>query len=85
MTSAHVGNRKYCRHMRAFAQALNSDENSGASDEVPSPQLLASPTLGAYPGGHRVRKVSALSDFAPVNQRVKRCVLPTLYAPLQEH
>ena len=59
-----------CRHMRTFAQALKSDEN-GASDEALSPQV-ASPLLGPYPGGQRVRKVSALSDFAPVNQRVKR-------------
>lgn len=59
-------------HMRAFAQALTLDENAGTSEEASSPQALASPTLGAYPGGHRVRKVSALSDFAPVNQRIKR-------------
>lgn len=41
--------------------------------EAPSPM---SPMLGPHsPLGHRVRKVSALSDFAPVNQRIKRYVI----------
>ena len=63
--------------MRAFEQALNTDENVGLSDEPASPQVPLSPQVGAYgqpPPGQRVRKVSALSDFAPVNQRVKRYV-----------
>lgn len=66
--------------MRAFELALNTDENAGLSDGVPSPSILASPQVGAYGApGQRVRKVSALSDFAPVNQRVRRYVtLPLL-------
>lgn len=59
--------------MHAFAQALNSEENTGMLDDIPSPQVTASPLLGPYHfAGQRVRKVSALSDFAPVNQRVKK-------------
>lgn len=59
-------------HMRAFAEALKADDLNGASDELASP---ASPFIGpSTPSGHRVRKVSALSDFAPVNTRVRRWV-----------
>lgn len=60
-------------HMQAFEQALNTDENAGLSDELPSPQAPASPQVGVYgAGSQRVRKVSALSDFAPVNQKVRK-------------
>ncbi|KAF7799125.1 hypothetical protein EIP86_010355 [Pleurotus ostreatoroseus] len=55
------------RHIRAFAEALNTDEFVEIS-ETPTP---GSPHVGAFATpGRRVRKVSALSDFAPVNQRV---------------
>ncbi|KAF7292452.1 Patatin-like phospholipase domain-containing protein [Mycena chlorophos] len=50
-------------HLRAFAEALQSDEvdeKAGGDIDVP------------LTPGSRVRKVSALSDFAPVNLRVKR-------------
>ncbi|KAI0699797.1 acyl transferase/acyl hydrolase/lysophospholipase [Cytidiella melzeri] len=57
-------------HMSAFEEALKADEFSGITDELASP---ASPlVVPSSPFGHRVRKVSALSDFAPVNQRVRR-------------
>ncbi|KAJ3555830.1 hypothetical protein NM688_g2363 [Phlebia brevispora] len=61
-------------HMRAFAEALNIDEYIEIS-EAPSP---GSPHMSAFtPSGRRVRKVSALSDFAPVNQRVSRRKRPS--------
>ncbi|KAI0761733.1 hypothetical protein BC629DRAFT_1726055 [Irpex lacteus] len=57
-------------HMKAFAEALKADEFSGPLDDLASP---ASPMIGPSTSfGHRVRKVSALSDFAPVNTRVRR-------------
>ncbi|KAJ7129635.1 acyl transferase/acyl hydrolase/lysophospholipase [Mycena epipterygia] len=56
-------------HIRAFAEALDSDadypRDAGRSD--------ASTAAGPpSPVTSRVRKVSALSDFAPVNLKVKR-------------
>jgi hypothetical protein len=57
-----------CRHIEAFANALQAedihDENDDTGQMSPNP-----PTLSP-----RVRKVSALSDFAPVNMKVKRYV-----------
>ncbi|KAF5369923.1 hypothetical protein D9758_001017 [Tetrapyrgos nigripes] len=53
-------------HIQAFAEALNADEFPFG--EVASPLTPGSPVVGSV----RVRKVSALSDFAPVNLRVKR-------------
>lgn len=65
------------RHMQQFADALKSDDSALLSDftEAPNspavdPQHL---NFGNVPNGPRVRKISALSDFAPVNLRVKRC------------
>ena len=59
-----------CSHMKAFEDALKADEFLGIADDLASP---ASPIVGpSTPFGHRVRKVSALSDFAPVNQRIRR-------------
>ncbi|TFK75876.1 patatin-domain-containing protein, partial [Pluteus cervinus] len=56
-------------HIQAFAEALQSDdfvhELQGDSTSASSPTI---PT----PNISRVRKVSALSDFAPVNLRVRR-------------
>jgi len=57
------------RHIKAFVNALHSDDLDGLSEVSPgtvpsSPAILQSP---------RVRKVSALSDFAPINLKVKRC------------
>ncbi|KAL1717033.1 acyl transferase/acyl hydrolase/lysophospholipase [Schizophyllum commune] len=55
-------------HFQAFAEALHADENAlDATTDVQSPGPPPSPA----PSG-RVRKVSALSDFAPVNVRVSR-------------
>ncbi|KAI0092473.1 acyl transferase/acyl hydrolase/lysophospholipase [Irpex rosettiformis] len=57
-------------HMRAFAEALKADEFSAIADDLTSP---SSPLVGpSTPFRHHVRKVSALSDFAPVNTRVRR-------------
>ncbi|KAH8830520.1 patatin-like phospholipase domain-containing protein [Flagelloscypha sp. PMI_526] len=57
-------------HIEAFRQALNADDlpPDVAADGLDD---LASPG-GLLPGSMRVRKVSALSDFAPVNMRIKR-------------
>lgn len=57
-------------HMQAFAGALQTEDyDLNDQPHVPSP---SSPTDTATPPGQRVRKVSALSDFAPVNMKVKR-------------
>jgi hypothetical protein len=56
--------------MKAFEEALGPEENLTELEEG------TTPTAGDH--GHnprRVRKVSALSDFAPINQRVTRCVI----------
>ena len=49
-------------HIQSFSEALHAEE---------SPELNGEATPSASP---RIRKVSALSDFAPVNLRVKRSV-----------
>ncbi|EJD53793.1 patatin-domain-containing protein [Auricularia subglabra TFB-10046 SS5] len=63
-------------HILAFEQALGADDDSlydTAADTSPrdgvSPQASFS---GTHPPPVRVRKVSALSDFAPINTRVRR-------------
>ena len=61
--------------MKAFADALNSDDNALIPDQPPSPYLSSRPgTPVHHRGSTRIRKVSALSDFAPVNVKVKRSV-----------
>ena len=64
------------RHMFTFREALNADDY-GALTEQSDATAPSSPLVGPSSqfGSHRVRKVSALSDFAPVNQRVRRYVL----------
>ncbi|KAI0081781.1 patatin-domain-containing protein [Panus rudis PR-1116 ss-1] len=63
-------------HIKAFEEALQADDlppelQEGFGNGTDSP---VSPGGGGThtPSGHRVRKVSALSDFAPVNVRVNR-------------
>ncbi|OBZ70198.1 hypothetical protein A0H81_10038 [Grifola frondosa] len=60
-------------HMQTFAEALKTDDSGMLSDinteTLPSP---SSPTGMLTPAGPRVRKVSALSDFAPVNVKVRK-------------
>ncbi|KAI9001002.1 patatin-domain-containing protein [Trametes punicea] len=62
------------RHMRQFLEALRADDSALLSDftENPSSPVIGPQQLGNPPNGQRVRKVSALSDFAPVNLKVKR-------------
>ncbi|KAI0832430.1 patatin-domain-containing protein [Trametes gibbosa] len=64
------------KHMQQFAEALRSDDSALLSDftEVPNSPVVGPQHLhsGNPPNGQRVRKVSALSDFAPVNLKVKR-------------
>ncbi|KAI0719545.1 patatin-domain-containing protein [Cerioporus squamosus] len=63
------------RHLQQFEEALKSDDNAMLSDfntEVPNSPVVGPQQLAVPPYGQRVRKVSALSDFAPVNVRVKR-------------
>jgi hypothetical protein len=56
------------RHIQAFAEALMADEFTGFDSNEMSPAGPNSPLSQ----NTRVRKVSALSDFAPVNLKVKR-------------
>ena len=61
----------FFRHIKAFEDALKA-EDTGFDTTDPRP---SSPASGTHtPSGHRVRKVSALSDFAPVNLRVQRYI-----------
>lgn len=65
------------RHIQAFSDALGADELlNDHQGYTSSPNIPGTPVSPAP----RVRKVSALSDFAPVNLRVKRSVhlRPTL-------
>ncbi|KAG9104474.1 hypothetical protein FRC06_002130 [Ceratobasidium sp. 370] len=56
-------------HILAFAKALEADELTLPDDSnAGSPSIPGTPR----PSHERIRKVSALSDFAPINQRVKR-------------
>lgn len=70
-SSFHSVSRLHRRHIQAFADALQADdmhtfyENHG---EATSPGIPATPP----PASARIRKVSALSDFAPVNLKVKK-------------
>ncbi|KAJ7682771.1 patatin-like phospholipase domain-containing protein [Mycena polygramma] len=61
-------------HIRAFAEALYSDTDSLHDRDASRPDASAppSPVVSTTASGSRVRKVSALSDFAPVNLKVKR-------------
>ncbi|KAI0723314.1 patatin-domain-containing protein [Earliella scabrosa] len=62
------------RHLQQFCEALNADDTAMLSDftEVPNSPVIGPQQLAFPPHGHRVRKVSALSDFAPVNLKVKK-------------
>ncbi|KAJ7507844.1 patatin-domain-containing protein [Mycena galericulata] len=57
-------------HIRAFAEALASDADLQDRDASRLTEISAPPSPVQPPS--RVRKVSALSDFAPVNLKVKR-------------
>ncbi|KAF7965985.1 hypothetical protein HWV62_40557 [Athelia sp. TMB] len=54
-------------HIQAFAKALQAEDIADDASEL----ISLSPITSA-PQSPRVRKVSALSDFAPVNQRVRK-------------
>jgi len=59
-------------HINAFAFALAAeDDNSDAEGSG-----LQSPVVSPMSPRTRVRKISALSDFAPIAQKVTRSVLP---------
>jgi hypothetical protein len=62
------------RHMRAFEEALMADDRSIIDYAASSPSLPGSPIMHQPPGTARIRKVSAMSDFAPVNIKVKKSV-----------
>lgn len=56
-------------HIEAFVHALKLDESYfDHQGDAASPQIPGTPVSGHT----RIRKVSALSDFAPVNLKVKR-------------
>lgn len=73
-----IFSRNFCNeeHMQAFERALAADDDTTA---IADWQGEAPFTPGAPIPQHlhhdRVRKVSALSDFAPIHQRVKRYVI----------
>ena len=60
-------------HIKAFAHALQLDAAYfDTHGDASSPRTPGSPALSS--GGTRIRKVSALSDFAPVNLKVTKLV-----------
>jgi hypothetical protein len=61
--------------MEAFAHALELDESYfDYQGDAASPQVPGTP-LYSHPNHLRIRKISALSDFAPINLKVKRFVI----------
>ncbi|KAG6861584.1 hypothetical protein C0995_014491 [Termitomyces sp. Mi166 len=58
-------------HIQAFANALGADEFSYETQDVLSPTIPGTPVSPTPVPPMRIHKVSALSDFAPVNLRVK--------------
>ncbi|KJA30238.1 hypothetical protein HYPSUDRAFT_32378 [Hypholoma sublateritium FD-334 SS-4] len=59
-------------HMRAFAHALQLDESYfDQHGDASSPQIPGTP-VQSHASHTRIRKVSALSDFAPINLKIKR-------------
>jgi hypothetical protein len=61
--------------MRAFEEALMADDRSIIDYPASSPSSIpGSPIAPQSTGTARIRKVSAMSDFAPVNIKVKRFV-----------
>lgn len=67
----------HTRHIQVFADALRAEEGAifHESPEAITPAGHGAAAGSSTPTGRRVRKVSALSDFAPVNVRVSRYVL----------
>ncbi|KAG5649037.1 hypothetical protein DXG03_000386 [Asterophora parasitica] len=59
-------------HIQAFADALGADELFFDHNDASSPNIPGTPASPVSAPATRVRKVSALSDFAPVNLKVKR-------------
>lgn len=51
-----------------------ADDRSFVDYPASSPSIPGSPIVPQPSGTARIRKVSAMSDFAPVNIKVKRCV-----------
>jgi len=60
--------------MRAFEEALMADDRSIVDYPASSPSIPGSPIAPQLTGTARIRKVSAMSDFAPVNIKVKKFV-----------
>ena len=74
-TTAQIQPDRECwgRHIAAFARALQEDEGYFEDAiQAKSPDGTSTPRSTQ---SVRIRKVSALSDFAPVNLRVRRYVL----------
>jgi hypothetical protein len=65
-----AGGRPALRHMETYARflSMSDSEINGTTSPVVQPET---PLLGS----RRVRKVTALSDFAPVNLKVRRYVM----------
>ncbi|KAJ7047339.1 patatin-domain-containing protein [Mycena alexandri] len=59
-------------HLRAFAEALQADDVDRDASKSVDASTTAAPASPVASTSSRVRKVSALSDFAPVNLKVKR-------------
>ncbi|KAG8834874.1 hypothetical protein FRC17_006619 [Serendipita sp. 399] len=56
-------------HIATFAAALKAEEDVSDQDASGANSPIVPPTPRTHP---RVRKISALSDFAPIQQKVKR-------------
>jgi hypothetical protein len=65
-----AGGRPALRHMETYAHFLSMSDSE--INETLSPPVQPETPLS---GSRRVRKVSALSDFAPVNLKVRKYVI----------
>src|SRR4051812_21305696 len=76
-----IFSRNYCNeeHMLAFERALAApdDDNATVTDLQSEAPFIPGTAIPSHLHHDRVRKVSALSDFAPIHQRVKRYLTST--------
>lgn len=75
------------RHMQLFEDALKVDDNAMLSDftEAPNSPVVGPQQLALPHSGQRVLKVSALSDFAPVNMKVRKYVSTSLWFRIESN
>ncbi|KAG5351313.1 hypothetical protein C0989_007014 [Termitomyces sp. Mn162] len=59
-------------HLQSFENALGADEFSYENQDFLSPKIPGTPVSPALAPPIRIHRVSALSDFAPVNMKAQK-------------